>query len=96
MQNGISIYPGLDNTLSENLALIETAAALGLPRLFTSLHIPETDPGALKRELGVLLKSARAQHMEIISDVSPATLSLLGLGAAGLLGRARRRSPPAP
>ena len=61
MQNGISIYPGLDNTLSENLALIETAAALGLPRLFTSLHIPETDPGALKRELGVLLKAARAQ-----------------------------------
>lgn len=79
MQNGISIYPGLDNTLSENLALIETAAALGLPRLFTSLHIPETNPDALKRELGVLLKAARAQHMEIISDVSPATLSLLGL-----------------
>ena len=78
MQNGISIYPGLDNTMEENLALIERAAALGLPRLFTSLHIPETDPGALKRELGVLLKSARAQHMEIISDVSPATLSLLG------------------
>lgn len=26
----------------------------------------------------------------------PATLSLLALGAAGLLGRARRRSPPAP
>ena len=79
MQNGISIYPGLDNTMEENLALIERAAALGLPRLFTSLHIPETDPGALKRELGVLLKAARAQHMEIISDVSPATLSLLGL-----------------
>ena len=79
MQNGISIYPGLDNTLSENLALIETAAALGLPRLFTSLHIPETDPGALKRELGILLKAARAHHMEIISDVSPATLTLLGL-----------------
>ena len=79
MQNGISIYPGLDNTLSENLALIETAAALGLPRLFTSLHIPETDPSALKRELGVLLKAARAHHMEIISDVSPATLTLLGL-----------------
>lgn len=79
MQNGISIYPGLDNTLSENLALIETAAALGLPRLFTSLHIPETDPGALKRELGVLLKAARAHHMEIISDVSPTTLTLLGL-----------------
>ena len=45
MQNGISIYPGLDNTLEENLALIERAASLGLRRLFTSLHIPETEIG---------------------------------------------------
>lgn len=79
MQNGISIYPGLDNTLPENLALIETAAPLGIRRLFTSLHIPETDPTALKRDLGILLQAARAHRMEIISDVSPATRSLLGL-----------------
>ena len=79
MQNGISIYPGLDNTLPENLALIETAATLGIRRLFTSLHIPETDPTALKRDLGILLQAARAHRMEIISDVSPATHSLLGL-----------------
>ena len=25
MENGISVYPGLDNTLEENLALIEYA-----------------------------------------------------------------------
>ena len=38
MENGISIYPGLDNTLEENLALIQKAHDCGLTRLFTSLR----------------------------------------------------------
>lgn len=79
MENGISIYPGLDNTLEENLQLIETAARYGIHRLFTSLHIPETDTTALKREFGLLLQAAHRHDMEIISDVSPAMLPLLGL-----------------
>ena len=79
LQNGISIYPGLDNTPEENLALIETAAAAGITRVFTSLHIPESDTHALKKEIGTLLGAARAHHMEVISDVSPKTLELLGL-----------------
>ena len=79
LQNGISIYPGLDNTPEENLALIETAAAAGITRVFTSLHIPESDTRALKKEIGTLLGAARAHHMEVISDVSPKTLEILGL-----------------
>ena len=35
MQNGISIYAGLDYDGEENLSLIETAADLGFKRLFT-------------------------------------------------------------
>jgi len=79
MENGLSIYPGLDNTLEENLALIEDAHRLGLKRLFTSLHIPETDSKALKRELGTLLHAAHDAGLEIISDISPATMQLLGI-----------------
>ena len=79
MENGISIYPGLDNSIEENLSLIEEAHKHGLTRLFTSLHIPETDPGRLKKELHETLRAARDYGMEIISDISPATLKLLGL-----------------
>ncbi len=79
MLNGISIYPGLDNTLEENLDLIRKASRVGLKRIFTSLHIPETNRQALKRELMVLLEAARHEKMEIISDISPVTLEMLGL-----------------
>ena len=79
MENGISLYPGLDNTPDENLALLERAAQAGIRRVFTSLHIPETDVAALKQEIGSLLRAARRHHMEVISDVSPATCKLLDL-----------------
>ena len=77
--NGISLYPGLDNTPDENLLLLAKAARAGIRRVFTSLHIPETNVEALKKELGLLLKAARHRRMEVISDVSPATLKLLDL-----------------
>ena len=79
MENGISLYPGLDNTLAENIALLKDAHDAGIKRIFTSLHIPETDKAKLKQDLTVLLKIARQYDMEVISDVSPATLSLLDI-----------------
>lgn len=79
MENGISIYPGLDNSLEENLALIDLAASCGIQRIFTSLHIPETNVEALKKELGTLMQAAQKHHMEIISDISPRTLDMLGI-----------------
>ena len=79
MQNGISLYLGLDNTPEENLQLIETAHKYGIKRIFTSLHIPETDTAALQSELQTVLQKARIYNMEVISDVSPHTLSLLNL-----------------
>ena len=79
MENGISLYPGLDNTLEENLQLLSAAAACGIRRVFTSLHIPETDTAVLKRELAEILAAARRYDMEIISDISPRTLSMLDM-----------------
>ncbi|WP_303817869.1 MupG family TIM beta-alpha barrel fold protein, partial [Selenomonas ruminantium] len=79
MENGISLYPGLDNTLEENLQLLSAAAACGIRRVFTSLHIPETDTAVLKRELAEILAAARKYDMEIISDISPRTLSMLDM-----------------
>ena len=91
MQTGISIYPGLDNSYEENIQLIDSAAQKGITRLFTSFHIPETDTARFKDETGRLLQFARKRNMEIISDVSPNTLQLLGmdrlhLSALQLLG----------
>ena len=79
MLTGISIYPGLDNTYEENITLIKKAAQAGCRRLFTSLHIPETEPAVLQAELARTLYFAKENHLEIISDVSPRTLSMLGL-----------------
>ena len=79
MNNGISLYPGLDNTLAENLQLVEAAAKCGIRRVFTSLHIPETNAEALKRELAEILAAARKYDMEIISDVSPRTMEMLDM-----------------
>ncbi len=56
METGISVYPGLGGTIQEKTALIERAAALGMTRLFTSFHIPETDPAAFRKELQAVLK----------------------------------------
>ncbi len=79
MQNGISLYIGLDNTFAENIELIKSANAHGIKRIFTSLHIPETNVNVLKRELHGILQLANEYGMEIISDVSPNTLSLLDM-----------------
>ena len=79
MENGISLYPGLDNTLEENLQLLDAAAKYGIRRVFTSLHIPETNVAVLKKELAKLLAAARRYDMEIISDVSPRTLAMLDM-----------------
>ena len=79
MQNGISIYPGLDNSLEENLQLIQDASNLGITRLFTSFHIPETDYTVFQNEVGTIFSFARQHGMEIITDIAPETLEMLGM-----------------
>lgn len=79
MEKGISIYPGLDNTREENLALIQAAARLGIKRIFTSLQIPETNKNGFAARLHELLALAEKLDMDVISDVSPASLAILGI-----------------
>ena len=71
MQNGISIYAGLDYDSEENLSLIETAADLGFKRLFTSAQIPETsNPEIFQEDLADILTTATLNGFEIILDVN--------------------------
>ena len=71
MQNGISIYAGLDYDNEENLSLIETAADMGFKRVFTSTQIPETsDPETFQEDLADILATATLNGFEIILDVN--------------------------
>jgi len=84
MTNGVSIYLGLDNSLEENLELIRVASETGIKRIFTSLHIPETNIAKLKNELKKVLQLAKKEHMDVISDISPATLKMLDMDSLSL------------
>ena len=79
MDTGHSIYPGLRGSIREKTGLIEEAAALGIHRLFTSFHIPETDAAAFHEELDAVLASARENSMDVVADISPASASILGM-----------------
>ncbi len=79
MAFGISVYPGLDNTTEENIALIRRAASLGITRLFTSLHIPEHDNTAFLNDLHVILDAAKDSRLDLIADVTPESADMLGL-----------------
>ena len=75
MDNGISVYSGLNCSLEENLKLIETAATLGLRRLFTSVLIPEAGSSNLQTEFATVLIAAVECDLEVIVDVTPETIS---------------------
>lgn len=79
MQTGISLYPGLVSYDRPFAAIIAQAASYGISRIFTSLHIPETDTDALRRDLRALLRAANHYHLDVIADVSPASCQLLGV-----------------
>ena len=71
MQHGISVYAGLDHTVEENLALIESAAAMGFKYLFTSAQIPETaDSEKYFDDFEDVLTTAITHDLEIILDVN--------------------------
>lgn len=81
MALGISVYPGLDNTLEENVALIRHAARLNITRLFTSLHIPEHDESTFTDGLHAILAAARDACFDLIADVTPESAEILGLSS---------------
>lgn len=71
MQNGISIYAGLDYDSEDNLSLIETAADMGFKRLFTSAQIPEmSNAETFMDDFTDILTTASINGFEIILDVN--------------------------
>ena len=68
MNNGISVYSGLNCTLEDNLNLIETASSLGLKRIFTSTQIPEAESDF--DDFAAILAAALENEFEIILDVN--------------------------
>lgn len=77
MQNGISVYAGIGYKIGENLSLIQMAAELGLKRLFTSTHIPESlkDADNFFNDFAEIVTAAATHGFEIILDVNPENIS---------------------
>ena len=73
MDNGISVYTGLNCSLEENLELIDMADSLGLKRIFTSVLIPEATE--FQAEFATILIAAVERNFEIIVDVTPETIA---------------------
>ena len=79
MKLGISIYPGLDADREKSLLLLQKAAALGYTRVFSSLHIPESNAAALREEALYIFAFAESLGLEVIADISPFTLKILNI-----------------
>lgn len=60
MNKGISLYPGLDKSADIRQSL-DLAADHDIRTYFCSLHIPESDVRALKRDLRYILADAAAK-----------------------------------
>lgn len=75
MSVGISLYFG--SGLEANLAIINKARAAGLHYAFTSLQIPEEEGKNGIQEVRDLLEACRAAKINLIADISPATLERL-------------------
>lgn len=77
MKIGISLYPGLTKPPMPYKAYFKELTDYGISRVFTSLHIPETNVSALQQELHAMLTAAKQYDLDVIADVSPKTCALL-------------------
>ncbi|MBA4493647.1 MupG family TIM beta-alpha barrel fold protein [Paenactinomyces guangxiensis] len=76
---GFSIYPGLDESWREKEHWMKAAVQKGARRVFTSLHIPESDFALVREEFKALCSRADAYSLELVADIGPVTLRALGL-----------------
>ncbi|SIT92674.1 DUF871 domain-containing protein [Edaphobacillus lindanitolerans] len=84
---GISVYLSEQSADEQEQIIIKMSAA-GFKSIFTSLHIPEDDPGLYAGRLKTLGSLARMHGMELFADISPGSLGHLGFTwdtASGLL-----------
>ncbi|PEM25325.1 DUF871 domain-containing protein [Bacillus wiedmannii] len=75
---GVSIYLAKERVKKQE-EWLKVAKENGFSSIFTSLHIPEDDPGTYKELIQILGKQALKYDMELMVDVSPKSLYHLGM-----------------
>lgn len=75
---GISVYLGMNYTLSENIQYIKRANNLGCKSIFTSLHIPEADYKKAINDFKEIASLAYSLNMDVIADISPRAFTYIG------------------
>lgn len=75
---GVSIYLSKERVEKQE-EWLKVAKENGFSSIFTSLHIPEDDPGTYKELIQILGKQALENEMELMVDVSPKSLHHLGI-----------------
>lgn len=75
---GVSIYLAKERVKKQE-EWLKVAKENGFSSIFTSLHIPEDDPGTYKELIQMLGKQAPENNMELMVDVSPKSLHHLGM-----------------
>ncbi|MGH1054668.1 DUF871 domain-containing protein [Bacillus paranthracis] len=75
---GVSIYLAKERVKKQE-EWLKVAKENGFSSIFTSLHIPEDDPGTYKELIQMLGKQALENNMELMVDVSPKSLHHLGM-----------------
>ena len=81
---GIAVFSGLNQSVEQNLNYLKVARQYGYSRLFTSLHIPESDAIQLVRDTRLVLACATELGFSITADISPATWQQLDIKPAEL------------
>ncbi|WP_029269333.1 DUF871 domain-containing protein [Virgibacillus alimentarius] len=75
---GISVYLG-NKEIADQKSYIRKMNDCGFRCIFTSLHIPEEDNSKYKDQLKELGHLATQLDMELMADISPDSLNLLGM-----------------
>ncbi|HDR7793133.1 TPA: DUF871 domain-containing protein [Bacillus luti] len=75
---GVSIYLSKERVKKQE-EWLKVAKKNGFSSIFTSLHIPEDDPGTYKELIQILGKQSLENEMELMVDVSPKSLQHLGM-----------------
>ncbi|MBE5108509.1 DUF871 domain-containing protein [Bacillus thuringiensis] len=75
---GVSIYLSKERVEKQE-EWLKVAKENGFSSVFTSLHIPEDDPGTYKELIQILGEQALKYEMELMVDVSPKSLHHLGI-----------------
>lgn len=77
MAKGISVYVGMNYSITENMDYILKAKDLGFTTIFTSLHIPEANYEKAIKEFKEITKLCEMLNMNIIADISPRAFQYL-------------------